>query len=608
MSPKFNRMFFRMSTSYIILMIIILYYTTMSSSQLLSKKKEKSEGCCSFPCQHGGVCIERKFGYFCDCKNTGYYGKNCAIETWFTFFKCHTNMILEMIISIHYFIFSLINTNSLYFPSYYKIAGDILCKMHTVGMYGIDGKSYAALNPLYDSNSAVRITPSVPKYCPTPLGTKGQDPFKATSEVYNQLLKRQSFNASKTTNLLFTVYGSHFFLQFLSHGNLNGITCSHLYAEHKRTYHKGKVVTEVYNGEEYPLQHQRSQKKTFAHYLGRTEQDDWKVNILKQNSLTYVFATLWIREHNRVCDILAKIWPSWDDERLFDTARNIVTGELLVITLSEWYPVLMGYKTNLFYDPSYSTAEYALISNRLPIETFLALHWPNLIPDSFTVNNHTVVVTESLWNNLDQNLVKKFGLNNLIEAFAVSPSGQVSIENTLDILSETTKYILEMGRKLRIPSFNRMRAIAGLKPYNTFTDMMKTTKWNHILEKNYGNVDNIEFITGVLIEPNMNQRNALGETVTALFGPWLLKALLTHPLGSKFMWKPSTMGGKVGWNIVNNAKLKNLVCHNVKSPDICIKKNMISFRLDPQRRKRITNKRSGRQKINRIKRNTKDQQ
>lgn len=104
---------------------------------------------------------------------------------------------------------------------------------------------------------------------------------------------------------------------------------------------------------------------------------------------------------------------------------QIFSGELLVITLSEWYPVLMGYKTNLFYDPSHSTIEYALINNRLPIETFLALHWPNLIPDNFTVNKHIVFITESLWNNPDDNLAKNFGLYNLIEAFAVSPSGQV---------------------------------------------------------------------------------------------------------------------------------------------------------------------------------------
>ncbi|XP_014289701.1 prostaglandin G/H synthase 1 isoform X2 [Halyomorpha halys] len=575
----------------ILFIIIFLQHTIISSAQLLSKKK-KNEGCCSFPCQHGGICIERKCGYFCDCKNTGYYGKNCAIETWITFFRCNINKILEVVISIHCFIFSFLNSNLVYFPSYYKITGEIPCKVHTVGIYGIDGKSYAALSPLYNHHSAVRITPSVPQYCPTPLGTKGKKSFDPVPEVYSMLLKRQSFNASKSTNLLFTIYGFHFFLQFLSHGNLHGLTCSQLYAEHIRSHHKGKLITEVHGGEEFPTYHLPSQKKTFANYLERTEQADWKATILKQNFLTYIIATIWVKEHNRVCDILAKLWPSWDDDRLFDTAKNIVTGELLVITLSEWYPVFMGYKTNLFYDPSYSATEYSLISNRLPIETFLALYWPNLVPDSFTVNNYTTAITEYLWNNPDDSLVKKFGLYSLVEALAVSPSGQVSMQNTMDILSETTKYVIEMGRKLRIPSFNRMRAIVGLKPYNTFTDMMKTTKWNSILEKTYGNVDNIEFI--------------LGETVTNLFGPWLLKALLTHPLGSKFMWKPSTMGGKVGWNIVNNAKLKNLVCYNVKSPEICIKKNLISFKLKPERRKRASIERSKRQKNNIIKRNTKE--
>lgn len=121
----------------------------------------------------------------------------------------------------------------------------------------------------------------------------GQNYLNPVSEVYNDLLKRQSFNASKSTNLLFTVFGFHFFLQFLSHGNLHGaskitncilkkilllwfvifiiifpqITCSHIYANHKRTYHKGKIVTEVYDEEEYPIFLQRTLKKTFANHL-----------------------------------------------------------------------------------------------------------------------------------------------------------------------------------------------------------------------------------------------------------------------------------------------------------------------------------------------------
>ena len=40
-----------------------------------------------------------------------------------------------------------------------------------------------------------------------------------------------------------------------------------------------------------------------------------------------VYATIWLREHNRLCDILKEEHPTWDDEQLFQTARLIVIGE-----------------------------------------------------------------------------------------------------------------------------------------------------------------------------------------------------------------------------------------------------------------------------------------
>ena len=40
----------------------------------------------------------------------------------------------------------------------------------------------------------------------------------------------------------------------------------------------------------------------------------------------FMYATLWMREHNRVCDILKGEHPEWDDERLFQTAKLIILG------------------------------------------------------------------------------------------------------------------------------------------------------------------------------------------------------------------------------------------------------------------------------------------
>lgn len=39
-----------------------------------------------------------------------------------------------------------------------------------------------------------------------------------------------------------------------------------------------------------------------------------------------MYATLWLREHNRVCDLLKGEHPTWADEQLFQTARLILTG------------------------------------------------------------------------------------------------------------------------------------------------------------------------------------------------------------------------------------------------------------------------------------------
>ena len=49
-----------------------------------------------------------------------------------------------------------------------------------------------------------------------------------------------------------------------------------------------------------------------------------------------MFHTLFMREHNAICDRLAAAYPSWDDDRLFDHARLVNAALIAKIHTVEW--------------------------------------------------------------------------------------------------------------------------------------------------------------------------------------------------------------------------------------------------------------------------------
>lgn len=61
----------------------------------------------------------------------------------------------------------------------------------------------------------------------------------------------------------------------------------------------------------------------------------WAIGLPKlgDNPFLFVMSTIWLREHNRVCDLLANEHRDWTDEQLYETAKFIVTSNLVdVIT------------------------------------------------------------------------------------------------------------------------------------------------------------------------------------------------------------------------------------------------------------------------------------
>ena len=66
---------------------------------------------------------------------------------------------------------------------------------------------------------------------------------------------------------------------------------------------------------------------------------DLRVN--EQIGLTSMH-TLFVREHNRLADIIASQDPSLSGDEIYQLARKIVGAQIQAITLSEFLPLLLG--------------------------------------------------------------------------------------------------------------------------------------------------------------------------------------------------------------------------------------------------------------------------
>lgn len=54
--------------------------------------------------------------------------------------------------------------------------------------------------------------------------------------------------------------------------------------------------------------------------------------------------TIWLREHNRVAEVLRDINPHWDGHTLFYEARKVVGAEMQHITYQHWMKHVLGPK------------------------------------------------------------------------------------------------------------------------------------------------------------------------------------------------------------------------------------------------------------------------
>lgn len=98
-----------------------------------------------------------------------------------------------------------------------------------------------------------------------------------------------------------------------------------------------------------------------------------------EHSVLTSLHTVWVREHNRWCDVLEEDVPEWSDEERFWKARQLVTVEIQRITYEEWLPALFGSQASLL-DTTALRATTSAMSAEFSVAAYRFGH--SMIPDA----------------------------------------------------------------------------------------------------------------------------------------------------------------------------------------------------------------------------------
>ncbi len=246
------------------------------------------------------------------------------------------------------------------------------------------------------------------------------------------------------------------------------------------------------------------------------------------------FHTLFMREHNRLCEELIIENPSWNDEQLYQRARKIVGALIQVVLYEEFLPALgveipeyKGYDANV--NPSimnvFSAAAYrlghTLVNDQIirmndagePL-SFGSLHIkdaffnPFIILDEDGIDPIFIGMATQMQQTFDTKVVTT--LRNFL--FGAPGMGG------LDLVSIN----IQRGRERGLPDYNSIRTLMGLDAYTTFSQITDNTALQTALENTYSDINKIDPWVGMLSESMMNEK-ALGELIHTILQDQFMK-------------------------------------------------------------------------------------
>lgn len=346
-----------------------------------------------------------------------------------------------------------------------------------------------------------------------------------------------------------------------------------------RRHDGGLLRSQMINGEEYPEYAYDQSGKKKPEYSQVPDVPTKLAPKLTPEALSRFFAVgsdtsnlqlgfvlmnvLFFREHNRVARELAARYPDWDDERLFQTARNILIVLLIKIVVEEYINHITPYHFKFRANPASFKNPPWYRPNWMAVEFNLVYRWHPLVPPVYRIAGHDVPVMDTLYQT---ETLTENGLAQLFEDASNQAAGRIGLFNTDPILGQVQLWSINKGRNVRLASYNDYRELCGYPRVSAFNQISGDPKVQQGLSDLYKTVDDIEFFTGIYAE-DIRPNSVLPSLIGRMVGIDAFSQALTNPLLSPRVFNEATFS-PAGMAIIKSTNsLADILHRNVPGDD-----------------------------------------
>ncbi len=254
--------------------------------------------------------------------------------------------------------------------------------------------------------------------------------------------------------------------------------------------------------------------------------------------------TLFMREHNAVCDVLHAAYPAWTDDQVFDKARLVVAALIAKIHTVEWTTAILGHpalqigmRANWFglaeerihrllgrvssseiisgipgSATDHHSAPYSIT------EEFVAVYrMHSLTPDDLTLRTvadpHRVEQVEFLdiARLRSREVLTRLGASDLFYSFATQHPGAVTLHNHPRFMQRLRRedgmeidlaaVDVLRSRERGVPRYNQFRRLLALPAARSFDDLTKDPATAAELAAVYDSIEDVDLTVGLDAEP-----------------------------------------------------------------------------------------------------------